>query len=212
MGAVRGGRSGVGCGASGVCVARRGTFGAASAGTGPTLRLLPRMPLIVAAVMALIGARAYAQEPAPPDTAVRGPEVEDVRFPGARRLDRQLLKDAIVTQETECRSGWLWLVCAVTDLDFAERKAYLDAAELERDRARLTWILRGKRVGFSLIDIREMLDLYDIGDQQQTQLRVTLDRCRQRIEALRRQKDDIDTTIAELGEFVTQLSQTVGDD
>lgn len=142
MGAVRGGRSGVGCGASGVCVARRGTFGAASAGTGPTLRLLPRMPLIVAAVMALIGARAYAQEPAPPDTAVRGPEVEDVRFPGARRLDRQLLKDAIVTQETECRSGWLWLVCAVTDLDFAERKAYLDAAELERDRARLEELYR----------------------------------------------------------------------
>ena len=82
----------------------------------------------------------------------------------------------------------------------------------ERDRARLTWILRGKRVGFSLNDIREMLDLYDLGDQQQTQLRVTLERCRQRIAALHRQKDDIDTTIAELGEFVTQLSQSVGDD
>jgi DNA-binding transcriptional MerR regulator len=33
-----------------------------------------------------------------------------------------------------------------------------------RDRARLAWILRGKRVGFSLADIREMIDLYDIGD------------------------------------------------
>ena len=31
----------------------------------------------------------------------------------------------------------------------------------ERDRARLAWILRGKRVGFSLAEIREMLDLYD---------------------------------------------------
>ena len=82
----------------------------------------------------------------------------------------------------------------------------------ERDRARLTWILRGKRVGFSLNDIREMLDLYDLGDQQRTQLRVTLERCEARIEALRRQKDDIDTTIAELGEFVTQLNQTLGDD
>jgi DNA-binding transcriptional MerR regulator len=82
----------------------------------------------------------------------------------------------------------------------------------ERDRARLTWILRGKRVGFSLNDIREMLDLYDLGDRQQTQLRVTLERCRERIDALRRQKDDIDTTIAELGEFVAQLSQTLGDD
>jgi DNA-binding transcriptional MerR regulator len=82
----------------------------------------------------------------------------------------------------------------------------------ERDRARLTWILRGKRVGFSLDDIRQMLDLYDIGDQQQTQRRVTLERCLERIAALRRQKDDIDTTIAELEEFVVQLTASLGDD
>lgn len=82
----------------------------------------------------------------------------------------------------------------------------------ERDRARLTWILRGKRVGFSLNDIREMLDLYDVGDRQLTQRRVTLERCLERIAALRRQKEDIDTTIAELEEFVAQLGQTLGDD
>jgi DNA-binding transcriptional MerR regulator len=82
----------------------------------------------------------------------------------------------------------------------------------ERDRARLTWILRGKRVGFSLDDIRQMLDLYDVGDQQQTQRRVTLERCLERIAALKRQKDDIDTTIAELEEFVVQLSDSLGDD
>ena len=81
----------------------------------------------------------------------------------------------------------------------------------ERDRARLTWILRGKRVGFSLNDIREMLDLYDLGDRQQTQLRVTLERCRQRIAALRRQKDDIDATISELDEFVSQLGESLGE-
>ena len=81
----------------------------------------------------------------------------------------------------------------------------------ERDRARLTWILRGKRVGFSLNDIREMLDLYDLGDQQQTQLRVTLERCKQRIAALRRQKDDIDATISELDEFVSQLGESLGE-
>jgi DNA-binding transcriptional MerR regulator len=82
----------------------------------------------------------------------------------------------------------------------------------ERDRARLTWILRGKRVGFSLDDIRQMLDLYDVGDQQQTQRRVTLERCLERIAALKRQKEDIDTTIAELEEFVVQLSDSLGDD
>ena len=76
----------------------------------------------------------------------------------------------------------------------------------DRDRARLTWILRGKRVGFSLAEIREMLDLYDLGDAQQTQLRVTAERCKHRIEALKRQKDDIDATIAELEVFVQTLA------
>jgi DNA-binding transcriptional MerR regulator len=75
----------------------------------------------------------------------------------------------------------------------------------DRDRARLTWILRGKRVGFSLGEIRDMLDLYDVGDQQKTQFRVTVERCKQRIEALRRQKDDIDATIVELQGFVAAL-------
>ncbi len=74
-----------------------------------------------------------------------------------------------------------------------------------RDRARLAWILRGKRVGFSLSEIREMLDLYDLGDQRQTQRRVTIERCRQRIETLRRQKDDIDATIAELQRFIAMV-------
>lgn len=114
MGAVRGGRRGVESRAGGECAALLALLGAA-----------------------LAVAPAGAQEPSPRDGEARGPEVEDVRFPGAERLDRQLLEDAIVTRETECRSGWLWLVCEVTDFDFAERKAYLDPAELERDRARL---------------------------------------------------------------------------
>jgi DNA-binding transcriptional MerR regulator len=77
----------------------------------------------------------------------------------------------------------------------------------DRDRARLTWILRGKRVGFSLNDIRELLDLYDIGDHQHTQMLATRDRCRYRIAALHRQKQDIDTTIAELEEFCGELDK-----
>ena len=71
----------------------------------------------------------------------------------------------------------------------------------DRDRARLTWILRGKSVGFSLSDIRELLDLYDVGDRQHTQMVATRDRCRDRIAKLHRQKNDIDATIAELEQF-----------
>jgi DNA-binding transcriptional MerR regulator len=75
----------------------------------------------------------------------------------------------------------------------------------DRDRARLTWILRGKSVGFSLNDIRELLDLYDVGDQQHTQMLATRDRCADRVKSLRKQKHDIDATIAELEEFCAFL-------
>ena len=70
-----------------------------------------------------------------------------------------------------------------------------------RDRARLAWILRGKRVGFSLSDIREMIDLYDADEGHEEQRRVTVAKCKARIELLTRQKDDIDAAIAELADF-----------
>ena len=79
----------------------------------------------------------------------------------------------------------------------------------DRDRARLTWILRGKRVGFSLAEIGELLDLYDLGDHRETQRRVTIDRCRDRIASLRRQRHDIDHTIDDLENFVAQLGGTL---
>lgn len=75
----------------------------------------------------------------------------------------------------------------------------------QRDRARLAWILRGKRVGFSLGDIREMIDLYDIGDGRKLQRATALERCRERITLLEGQKRDIDAAIAELTDFVILL-------
>lgn len=78
-----------------------------------------------------------------------------------------------------------------------------------QDRSKLAWILRGKRVGFSLSDIKEMLDLYDAGDNRLKQRAVTLAKCRQRISDLQSQRADIDATIAELHTFCSTIENLV---
>ncbi|MCX7644611.1 MAG: MerR family DNA-binding transcriptional regulator [Rhodobacteraceae bacterium] len=71
-----------------------------------------------------------------------------------------------------------------------------------RDRARLKLILRGKRFGFSLEDIRQLLDLYDIGDQQATQLRRTYELAQKRLAEMIAQRDELNVAIAELQEQI----------
>ena len=70
----------------------------------------------------------------------------------------------------------------------------------KRDRARLKLILRGKRFGFSLEEIRQLLDLYHVGDQQQTQLERTYELASERLRALEAERDEMDRNIADLRE------------
>jgi DNA-binding transcriptional MerR regulator len=68
----------------------------------------------------------------------------------------------------------------------------------KRDRARLKLILRGKRFGFSLEEIRQLLDLYHMGDQQQTQLVRTYDIARNRLADMELQRDELNEAIDDL--------------
>jgi len=68
----------------------------------------------------------------------------------------------------------------------------------KRDRARLKLILRGKRFGFSLEEIRQLLDLYHVGDQQQTQLAKTYDIARARLADMESQRDELNEAIDDL--------------
>ena len=70
----------------------------------------------------------------------------------------------------------------------------------KRDQARLKLIIKGKRFGFSLEEIRQLLELYDMGDQQQTQLVRTYELAKERLKQLELQHYELGETIEELKE------------
>ncbi|MEK9785836.1 MAG: MerR family DNA-binding transcriptional regulator [Gammaproteobacteria bacterium] len=67
-----------------------------------------------------------------------------------------------------------------------------------RDRVRLKLILRGKRLGFSLSEVREIIDMYDLDSGEAGQLRYFLERISQRRKTLEQQRHDIELTLQEL--------------
>ena len=76
-----------------------------------------------------------------------------------------------------------------------------------RDRARLKLILRGKRFGFSLEEIRQLLDLYYVGGSQQTQLSRTLDIARDHLSDMERRRAELDEAIDELRNQMLLVSE-----
>ena len=90
-------------------------------------------------------------------------------------------------------------------LRFYEEKGLLSPARegearlySRRDRARLVYVLKGRAVGLSLDEVRELLDLYDLGDGGVTQLKAALAKFEQRIDSLKRQRAEIDRMVVEL--------------
>ncbi len=80
-----------------------------------------------------------------------------------------------------------------------------------RDRARLMLILRGKRLGFSLREIKEYLDLYDIDPTHLTQVRQLLGGVRKRIAKLHDQRAALEQSLAELADIERQAETVLND-
>ena len=87
----------------------------------------------------------------------------------------------------------------------APRRVGMARVYARSDRARLALICRGKRLGFSLAEIGEFLDLYDVDADQIEQMRYALVRVQARVGALEAQRRDLDQTVDELRALEGQI-------
>lgn len=74
----------------------------------------------------------------------------------------------------------------------------------KRDRARMTLIQRGKRFGFSLEDIRQLLDMYDRDGSNYAQLRRTYELAQERLAQMQAERQALDEAIEELRQEIAQ--------
>jgi DNA-binding transcriptional MerR regulator len=80
-----------------------------------------------------------------------------------------------------------------------------------RCRARLTLILRGKRFGFALEDIRQLLALYEVGDQRTTQIARTVALARERLAAMETQRAELGLAVAELHDQIAAAEKMLAE-
>ena len=76
-----------------------------------------------------------------------------------------------------------------------------------RDRGRLMLILRGKRLGFTLSEVRDWLDLYEVDPHRSSQMTHLKAKVSERIAALEQQRDDLDATLEELNGVLTRIER-----
>jgi DNA-binding transcriptional MerR regulator len=79
-----------------------------------------------------------------------------------------------------------------------------------RDRVRLKLALRGKRLGFSLSEIRELFELYDVSRDEKRQLAEFLEKLERRRAILEQQREDIEVMLNEIEFFATQCRRLLG--
>jgi len=80
----------------------------------------------------------------------------------------------------------------------APQRAGATRVYTRRDRARMSLILRGKRLGFSIKEIKEFLDLYVVDVTQVEQMQLLLAKVRQRASSLEEQRRALEETLREL--------------
>jgi DNA-binding transcriptional MerR regulator len=126
--------------------------------------------------------------------------------------------EALASHEITYRIGELSSEFDVTlrTLRFYEDKGLLAPRRIgntrlysRADRGRLKLILLGKRVGLSLLDVKEILDLYDANGSNRRQLEVALEKGEEQMANLLEQRDSVNAAIAELDKTVAGLRDMI---
>ena len=94
---------------------------------------------------------------------------------------------------------------------FCSKRAGKTRIYTKRDRTRLKLTLRGRRLGLSLAEIRELIDMYDVGRDQRTQLSKFLAVLARQRSALERQREDIEAVLEEIAALEQRAHELLGE-